>query len=479
MKKFLIRNSLFFILILAAFLRFATVAKLVPFTPDEEYLIYLANTIIKDFHLIWIGVSSLGFNLYMGPFWVYFIVPFLMISKGDPIILNYLAIAFGLGTVGLLFWLGQKLFSKRVAVIASLIYALSPLIIFNDQKAYPTAVSFLSLLLTISLYMTKFSKKWWIAFAALYGFVFHLHLSLILIIFVGLYWAITHKKTLDPKTILLSVIAFIVMVSPLIAFDYFHKGSNITAPIRVISSLKKGGVKVNLAPRFRTFFTSMGRVFYLPPDKESSDEILPDCPKSQAPSIISALAIVILLFFFVSKTTWQDEKKKLIALLSLCFIIPFVFLPIINPVEYYLLGFFPLLFLIVAVTTESLPPGLKKWSYAVLIILGLLGVNTLFNAKGSFGMGSKKKLVTDVIRKIDNRPFYLSEEGQCQKYGGWRYLFSAYGRQPTKSSEDSNFSWLFPDEITDKPIHYSVIMKEDREIPGFSAEIKSLKNQKD
>lgn len=469
MKKFLLPTV---IILLAAFLRFATVGKLVPFTPDEEYLIYLANTIIKDFHIIWIGVSSLGFNLYMGPFWIYFISPFLMISKGDPIILNYLAISFGVATVALLYFLGQKMFGKKVAIIASMIYALSPLIIFNDQKAYPTAVPFLSLSLMASLYMTKFSKKWWIIFAFLYGAVFHLHLSLILTIFIAIYWAISHKKTVDSKTIILSFMAFLLMVSPLIAFDYFHKGSNITTPIRVLASARKNGVKINLAPRFSTFFSSMGRVFYLPAGKESSDEILPDCPKSHAPTIIPSLVVLSLFLFFLNRKTWRNGDKKLIALMSLCYILPFLFLPVINPVEYYLLGFFPLLFLVLAMVIESFSSNIKKLSYGVLIILALLSIDTIVNARGSFGMASKKDLIIKITREINGSSFSLSETGDCQRYGGWRYLFSTYGKRPDKSSEDPVFSWLYPDEIISSHPKSSVIIKEDRTIPGFSWSLK-------
>ena len=63
---------------------------------------------------------------------------------------------------------------------------------------------------------------------------------------------------------------------------------------------------------------------------------------------------------------------------------------------------------------------------------------------------------------IENEPFDLSEEGSCHKYEGWRYLFTIYGRSPEKSSEDQNFGWLYPNDLSNKSTVYSVLMKETR-----------------
>ncbi len=452
------------IFLTALLIRILRASDLAPFTPDEEYLIYLANTIIKDFHIIWIGVSSLGFDFYMGPFWIYFISPFLMLSKGDPIILNYLSSLFGAGSVILLYCLTKKMFNTKTAIIASLTYALSPLIIFYDQKAYPTGISLLSLFLVASIYMTKYSKWYWVLFSILYGLVFHIHLSPFLIIFVAFYWLLSHRKTINKKVIVFSIIAFTVTVSPMIVFDYFHKGSNILTPVRIIKNIDKNGVpKTNLAPRFKAFFDSMGRVYYIPPQSEASNQILPTCSKNYAPFYISGTVVLIFILFLLKKKTWSNEKTRLIALSSLCFVIPFTILPVINPVEYYLLGFFPLLFIIVANFFEkfTLP----------LIILGVFALYSIFTATGNYGINAQKKLIEKVSQKIGNETFYLSESGNCHAYSGWRYLFKAYGATPTKTSEDYNFGWLYPDEISNTKTKYNIVMNEELDGNGFSATV--------
>lgn len=469
------KNSLFAILIviLAAALRLITLPNLLSFTPDETYQAYITQTLIKDFHIIWIGLSAGGFNLYLGPFWNYIIYPFLYISKGDPLSLGVATSFLGIATTFLVYWTGKKMFNEKAGIIASLLYACLPLIIYYDQKPYPSGMSFLTILIALSLYMTKFSGKWWILFAAAYGMVFHIHLSLILLIVPAIYWAFHNRKRFTKKVILLSALTFILMVSPLIAFDYFHKGSNITTPVRILNSSKEGKVKPKTEYHLNNLFLTFGRLWHLDPYKNNADEILYPCSKSSLSTIskphifFSFLTFFVLLTFIFSKQAWIDTRKRLLILLSLSFIAPFTFLSIINPVEYYLVGFFPLFFLITASLVESLNSKFKLLAY--LLITGILvaGLLTILTARGDFGLNTKKKLLIQVMDKIGNNEYVLEEEGDCHKYEGWRYVFSVYGRRPERSSEDKTFAWLYPDEVSNKEARYKVIIKETRAPQGI------------
>ena len=459
---------LILILTLAAVLRLAFLPKLMVFTPDEEYQLYLANTIIKNFHIIWIGVSTLGFDFYMGPFWIYIIYPFVALFKGDPIVLGYISSILGVFTTFLLYFLGKKMFNNKVGIIASLIYATSALIIYYDQQPYPAGVPFLSLLITLSLFMSKYSNKWWLIFAASYGMVFHIHLSLFLTIIVALYWGYIHRGSLNKKVFLLSVMTFFLVISPLIAFDYFHRGSNITAPIRILQNSKIHTQNFNLSNRLNDLLQPFGRMWLLDPHKNNADEILNPCMVNQISTttkanwFVSITALLLFIFFLINKDTWRNENTRLLILLSLAFLLPFIFLPVIRPIEYYLLGFFPLFFLIIASLIKFIPMNLRNVIYIVLVFFAVHGVYTVMVAKGDYGLATKKKLIVEIMQKINNQSFNLQEEGDCHKYGGWRYLFSIYGRIPVKSSEDQTFGWLYPEELSTMPAHYSVIIKESR-----------------
>lgn len=258
------------------------------------------------------------------------------------------------------------------------------------------------------------------------------------------------------------------MVSPLIAFDYFHKASNITTPIRILQSSNKQGVKIDFSERFYNLSQTLSRIWYLDPYKNNADEILYPCiinklsTATKANWVFSVVTIILLIYFAFRKETWKDDGKKLLTILGLSFIIPFLILPIINPIEYYLLGFFPILILIIASTTEAFTKPLKYAAYLIVIFLAIYGIFTVINAKGDYGLDVKKKIITQVMNTINGEPYDLKEEGLCHKYEGWRYLFSVYGRKPERSSEDEIFSWLYPGEISNKPIKYSVIINESR-----------------
>lgn len=461
-------KNLFFILILSTILRISTVPNLLSFTSDEAYQAYISQTLLKDFHIIWIGLSAGGFDTYLGPYWNYIIAPFLFVSKGDPVVLGYIASILGIFATFLLYLVGKKLFNERVAILATLLYASLPLIIYYDQKPYPSGIPFLSLLITFSIYMARYSAKWWIIFAIAYGMVFHIHLSLIPVVFVAIYWAFLYRKLITKKIVVCSLLAFIIMISPLIAFDYFHKASNITAPFKVFTSIKKGSFKLDTSNRINTLLDSVGRVWYLSPYKNNADEILYPCRITEfstrtKSNIIMSLATFILFFsYLLNKKAWKDPRTRLLLLLSLSYLIPYTILSIISPVEYYLLGFYPLLFLLVSLAIESSKGFYKPFLYFMILTIAFLGVFTLINAKEDFGLNVKKRLITQVMNTIGDNPYYLNAEGICHKFEGWRYLFSVYGNRPERSFEDEIFAWLYPEEISKKVTEYSVIIKETR-----------------
>src|SRR3989344_5356 len=455
------------IVVLAAAVRLLTLPKLLIFTPDEAYISYFVASIVKDFHIIWIGVSILGFDFYMGPFWIYALYPFYALLNGDPMVMGVLTSLMGVTTVFLIYWLGREMFNKKVWIIAALLYATSALVIFYDQRPYPPGVPMWLMLMTLSLFMTQKSNKWWIVFAFLAGMVFHIHLSLGLMILVGAYWAYLRRKSLNKKILLISALTFIVTISPLIAFDYFHKGSNVTAPIRVLKLARGGEFNLNFETRLNSLLGGLSRMWYLDHGNANADEILYPCNTRGSNSttgpvlLLSTLTLVIYASFLFAKKTWRDENRKLLALASLAIVIPFLFLPIFNPVEYYLLGLFPILFLIVGVFVGSLGGRVRGFAIILLIAAALNGVFTAFNANGDYGMLARKRLIARVGQIIGDETFELKTTGGACT-GGWRYLFLSYYKKPLRSTEDESFAWLYPDEVSNKQADYTVGVKETR-----------------
>src|SRR3989344_1795934 len=217
------------ILGLAAFLRFFRLPELFVFEGDVEHHILLANTIVRDFHVIWVGVNVANLGFYHAPYWTYFTALWLYLSNGHPLVLAYAAAAVGVMTTGIITIAGWHMFNRKIGLMAGNPYASLPLFVFYDQKYWnPTPTMLLSLLILISLY---FARKWpifWLLFSAAYGAVFSTHFSLAPLGFLALYVFWRYKPGL--KITLLSLGVFLVFIFPLIVFDYYQKGRLITTP---------------------------------------------------------------------------------------------------------------------------------------------------------------------------------------------------------------------------------------------------------
>lgn len=463
---------LFLILTASAIVRLVTIEKLMVFTPDESYILYFVQTLVKNFHILWVGVSALGFDFYMGPGWLYFLYPFVAVSKNDPLVIGIISSVIGVITTYAVYWFAQKLYGTKVGLLSALFYGLSSLIVFYDQQPYPNAVPLTSLLIAISLCLSSKDKKWLYLFAFAYGAVFHLHLSLVLFIFAGIYWVLSNKL-LDRKTFIVSAAIFLAVVSPMIVFDYYHNASNITAPIRVLKSIQEESkTKVSIGQKIGSITRSLSRVWYLDQGKSNTDEILYPCntsPESQTTGAklpLVLFSLVVLISFFSGKNFLKDEKKRLFFVLSLCFIVPYLTISSINSVEYYLLGFFPLFFIMTAVFVVSLKKPLSYIAYILVALFLIHNIQTIFRASGDYGLKTKRIMINKVMDYLGNSTYSLSEEGGvCQGAAGWRYLYMSYGRIPLQSSEDRSFQWLWDEnDISKEKAKYSVVM-EDKRVP--------------
>lgn len=456
------------ILLLAAFLRFYNLPQLFVFTADEEYQTTLAQTIVKDFHIIWIGVSAANLEFYLGPFWTYFTAFWLFISGGNPLITGYIASAIGVLTTFLLFVVGTRLFNYKVGLITSFLYASLPLMVFFDQKYWnPTLVPFLSLAMLLSLYETRHSQKWWIVFTVAYGLVFHTHLSLAPLGIVAIYWLIKGRNI--TKIILIySLIAFIVVISPLLVFDYFHKFSNITTPLRINQIASTKSTTFNPIQHSIALFDTMGRLFYLQPFRSNSNEVLYGCASKtldlySAQSLpilpLSIIALVILGWFLLQRETWLKDNSRLLALFIMTILLSFLFFSGATS-EYYLLGFYPLFLFLPALLLEAIKGWYRYFIIIGILILSLTGIFTILTAQEDYGIQTKKNMIAKVMQVINTDTFDLQEDGMCHHWEGWRYLFTVYGKTPLRSSADKSLGWLYPNDISKAPSQYSVIITE-------------------
>lgn len=376
MKQYLRDKKVVVIIFILAFIvRFWKVPELFFFGIDEEYQSLLALSIIKDFHVIWIGLSAGNTGFYVGPGLVYLHALLLWLTKLDPVILGYAASAIAIVTVVVLYFVTQNLFGRKTALISTTLYSFLPFVLQYDRRFWnPTLTPLMALLIFFCLKKSFHEGRWHLIGAFLLGASFHIHASLL--IFVPIYIAVllyqlNKARKTNVLLIVSSLLIFLIIYSPLIVYDFVHNFDNLKTPFRLLQRL---GSKIEFN-------------------------------------------------------------------------------------NYYVLPFLPLLAIFLG--------GVLKRIYSKLLIffLFLYVVNAFFVVSGwstKEGLAAKQKLVSETIPAIGNRSFYLGTNRNYLYFGGWKYLFEAYGKKPAASQADEMFGWIYPKEISARKPSLKVVITDNK-----------------
>jgi len=452
-------------------LRFWKAADWFSFNFDEEYQALISWSQVKDFHPIWIGVSASNFGFYLGPGFTYLNALLFWISKGDLSILAYFSSLFGLITTLSLYHVSSKIFSKKVGIVSSLIYGFSALLIYFDHRFWnPTPIMFITIWLLFSLYQAKNDSRWYILTSILMATALHVHLSLAVYWPLILYLLIRSFRKISIKTWFVAIVSYALVVLPLIIFDINHNFDNILGPLKFLAGSNNSDSSFSFHKLFthaRNIFSSTSRLIFLNFYTNIQEEHglgAHGAFMTRPNTFLSLFSFIAFVSFFV-----RSKANKNLRILG-GMIISIVAFYVLYPqwgAEYYLLSFFILFTIVLALFLEHLS---WKALAPLLVVYAAINSITIFTTTQSpYGLVARRDLVDQVMVKIEDRPFSLETEGKDPRkyhpYGGWHYLFQTYGNRPTLSFADEFFGWTYPDEIsTEKPL-YRVIIAEQKNIP--------------
>lgn len=483
MKIFLKKNRvnfwILFIICLAAYLRFYRLADVYVFNFDEEYQATYAWTLVKHFHRIWIGVSSSFLDFYLGPYFTYFTAFLLYLSKGNPILPAYFASFLGVITTVVFFFTGWKIFNLTTGIVSSLLYATLPLFVFFDQKYWNTMFTpLITLLLFLTLNLVKKSPWFWVLFAVLFGVILETHLEPAPLLLIGFWYFIKGAYFKKTKIVLVSLLVFAVLYWPLAMFDYYHNFSNLTIFTRFGQGVSQSKITFDPISKFKTLFDTMGRYWYLTPGNPNADEINFGCTslsvkpelgfidkyarRTYAKPFLSLITLALLLFLLKISFGKIQPQFRLLGIFLIVSVISFSLFPG-GSSEYYALFFLVLFTFIPGILISKVVGGFRKALFILLIVvISVLGINTVLKTSDEFSLGPKKILIQKVMNVLGDKSFSIEGRGVCHDYEGWRYLFKVYGRRPIISYTDRNLGWLYPEEIGKGIPDYTVILSEDR-----------------
>jgi len=233
------------ILFLAAAKYFYQALVLNPFEIDQEFLALEAWNFLKLGKATLIGAHTSVGGMYIGPFYTYFITLLMFLTKLNPHTINIASAVWATATAVSLYFIGRKLFSREVGMVAGILAAVS--LDYLSLLVVPPLViplGLVSLLTFYSISQWSQDRRFFIVSIILAGIGLHLHLTgLYLSAFILLWLFITQFK-LHKSDLIITALLLLFFLSPLIAFDLRHNFLNSRNFITFL--LTTNGLKVIL-----------------------------------------------------------------------------------------------------------------------------------------------------------------------------------------------------------------------------------------
>jgi len=286
--------ALVVILLIALGLRLYRIDGYLTFLGDEGRDVRIVRDLLAG-NLVFIGpMTSIG-DMYLGPLYYYLIAPALFLSSGSPVGPAVMIALLMTATVGLTWSLARSWFGRFPALIAALLFALSPVAIIYSRSSWnPNPMPFFALISIWAIYEVWQKKKF--AYLSLAGVslaaALQMHyLGLLLVPTLGIYWLLTLRAVWQKpkeklsliKHTLIAVLIFFLLMSPLLLFDLKHNAMNFNA--------------------FRAFFTDRQTTINLNPVRSDRfglifDQVVSDLILGRA-ALYPLLVGLILLIGFV------------------------------------------------------------------------------------------------------------------------------------------------------------------------------------
>lgn len=211
------------------------------FLGDQGRDALITARMMKNKDPVFIGpVTSVG-NMYLGPFYYYFMLPFLWLSYPSPLGPVYAVAIFNTAVVFLIYLIGKKMFDPLTGLLSSFFLAFSAAAIDISRFSWnPNLAPLISLLMVFFTWKALKKPKFWLLVSICFSLLIQLHyMTLLAGVSAGIVWLyslIANIRRKNPKFTqnffkqsLLCLIVFALSFTPLILFDIKHQGINLRA----------------------------------------------------------------------------------------------------------------------------------------------------------------------------------------------------------------------------------------------------------
>lgn len=321
-QGWLILLACFAILAIASYTRLWNIPNSLEFLGDQGRDALLVRRVFAELNPVFIGpVTSVG-NMYLGPLYYYFMMPFLMLSYPSPVGPAYAVAVLSIITTGLLIFLGKKMIGLPASIIAAGLFATHAVVIQYSRFSWnPNPAPFAALLMVYWTYLAWYKNHtYWLLVAAAFSVLIQLHYITLLsaagagVIFLiqaieswrGKKYFITNKtKPVSLKKLLqiipLGIGVVVLSLTPLILFDIKNGNLNQRAFQNLI--ITEDAFKVSKDPWYINIQKSLAET------QGRSIHLLGELSFGENRKINSTLAVIFLLTMIFAIVKEKSSKK--------------------------------------------------------------------------------------------------------------------------------------------------------------------------
>lgn len=316
------------ILLIATLLRIHRLPEMASFEFDQEYASNFAYSVIREYPIQLIGQGLSIQGLFMGPLYFYYLVPFYALTDLHPIGGFIGSIILGLITISVYFWVGKQMFGETAGLMLSFLRAF--LFSFIEVEWTLTPAFSSDLIAVITLYLLYCYWEGKIIYLIPLGFIFGLYTSFHPILFpfylVFILLFILKRKIPSWKITIFSLISFLIPITPLLIFEYFHNFLEVKQLFVLF------GGNLSESKNYLSSLTNNLQVSFFEPYRIFGLEIIPKF-------LFSIMTLLIFVYLIFSKVGfWKNTfHRTILALTCIIFIFYYTFYPGHVP-EYYFLG---------------------------------------------------------------------------------------------------------------------------------------------
>lgn len=422
---------LFLTLLLGAILRLYKIDGFMTFLGDEGRDMIIVRRLLVDGNFFLIGPGTSVGNMYLGPLYYYLIAPALLLANYSPVGPSVFVALVGVATIYLLWYVCRKWFGSTAALIAAVLYAVSPVVIINSRSSWnPNVMPFFALLTVYALWSIWQEKKygWFYVLGISFAFVLQSHyLGILLLPVILTIWLKALKSLKDKKQFLTkslySLLIFAALMSPLLIFDIRHNWMNVRALTALLSGNGSGSSflepLIALANIPKTVFLIFSNL--IGPTNNLITQIL-----------FTLTLLVGLLATFKRKNKTSFEKPIIILLLWLTFGIIGVALFNHEIYSHYFGFLFPAPFILFAALSGYLINNLKT---AGKILIGILTigiliisvVNSPVKSQPGYQMQRAKLVAQKIKEEAKGERFNLAVIAERNYEDGYKYFLEVWG----------------------------------------------------